>query len=924
MRDLGLSGVSSILNCCAGAHTDVGSLNVIHPTCILSGRGSAIELSLWRLAFGARVGCNLAERGPRMAGSSTVPPPRASEEDPPQSQRTVREVRVALVCYGGVSLAIYMHGITTELLNLVAASTAYADDPSKNPFRRADGDPVDTAEVYWDVLQAMEAGGHGARLAGVAPRVVIDIISGTSAGGINGICLAKALSVGRSQEAVRSLWLDKGDIGQLIGGWRGPRWAERFVLGVRALRRVAGRRPPLRGDQMCVWIESALQGIDDGAPRVRAGDGGPESLVPPLQGLQLFVPVTDFRGLERSMILSDPGVVWDRTHRQVLRFGERSTGPQPVHQLGPEWNHALGFAARATSSFPGAFPPISPAEYDAAVDAHDVRERLEDLFPHHALANGEGDQPGRPPYQSPFVDGGVLDNFPFGLSIDAIRSAPAAGDVDRRLLYIEPDPAEPNGSPPEAGTTQPSDPVAPGLLETVFDSYAGIPRQEPLLEDLLDLAKHNATVQRLRSVIADDFPLVRQVVADAAREEDATFPLDGSPGQREAVRQRVRRGVPDALGLSYATYVRLRLSDVIDGYASVVSAVHKYPPDSNYAWLVRGVLREWARGRGILGPGVGDGAVGSSDPQVELDRQVAFLEGLDLQYQRRRVQFLLAACQWWYRDLREGGTAPDRTALDAAKRSLYGLRADLDAIGVALLKTSGIDQTLVDLFARAVIRDQFDADVRTLVVEEGAQLDALEQATRSALAPLLSAWESKADEVIDDMGRRWPDKPRADLQVRDLGFAVWDGITYPIQSLGGVGERDHVEVVRLSPPDARLLTDVGAERDLEGVKLGHFGAFFSRPGRERDYLWGRLDAVERLIRVLLDDPDTSSLEPLDAAGVEACKRGFHTVLSAEQPNLTNIQDTFPPLRKAAQRVAAPASGGPPEPPPTAAVDGPSI
>ena len=36
---------------------------------------------------------------------------------------SVREVRIALVCYGGVSLAIYMHGVTRELHRLVVASS---------------------------------------------------------------------------------------------------------------------------------------------------------------------------------------------------------------------------------------------------------------------------------------------------------------------------------------------------------------------------------------------------------------------------------------------------------------------------------------------------------------------------------------------------------------------------------------------------------------------------------------------------------------------------------------------------------------------------------------------------------------------------------------------------------------------------------
>jgi hypothetical protein len=35
-----------------------------------------------------------------------------------------KELRIALVCFGGVSLAIYMHGISKEILKLVRASGA--------------------------------------------------------------------------------------------------------------------------------------------------------------------------------------------------------------------------------------------------------------------------------------------------------------------------------------------------------------------------------------------------------------------------------------------------------------------------------------------------------------------------------------------------------------------------------------------------------------------------------------------------------------------------------------------------------------------------------------------------------------------------------------------------------------------------------
>ena len=40
-----------------------------------------------------------------------------------------KELRLALVCYGGVSLAVYMHGVTKEVWHLARASRAFhADD----------------------------------------------------------------------------------------------------------------------------------------------------------------------------------------------------------------------------------------------------------------------------------------------------------------------------------------------------------------------------------------------------------------------------------------------------------------------------------------------------------------------------------------------------------------------------------------------------------------------------------------------------------------------------------------------------------------------------------------------------------------------------------------------------------------------------
>ena len=48
----------------------------------------------------------------------------------------------------------------------------------------------------------------------------MDILSGTSAGGINGIFLAKALANGQDMEELKNLWVTEGDIETLINDKR--------------------------------------------------------------------------------------------------------------------------------------------------------------------------------------------------------------------------------------------------------------------------------------------------------------------------------------------------------------------------------------------------------------------------------------------------------------------------------------------------------------------------------------------------------------------------------------------------------------------------------------------------------------------------------------------------------------------------------
>src|SRR6204780_3228649 len=68
-------------------------------------------------------------------GESTTANSGPSPADPAES--LVKEIRLGLVCYGGVSLAIYMHGVTKELFKLVRAARAF-----DNAYDNSDYDPA--------------------------------------------------------------------------------------------------------------------------------------------------------------------------------------------------------------------------------------------------------------------------------------------------------------------------------------------------------------------------------------------------------------------------------------------------------------------------------------------------------------------------------------------------------------------------------------------------------------------------------------------------------------------------------------------------------------------------------------------------------------------------------------------------------------
>ncbi|MBN8829554.1 MAG: patatin-like protein, partial [Sphingomonadales bacterium] len=395
-----------------------------------------------------------------------------------------KELRLALVCYGGVSLAVYMHGVTKEVWRLARASRDFCAHEPDEVASVLNG-------VYREILEATRAE------AGLKLRVLPDIIAGASAGGINGVFLAQAIETGQSLDPLTELWLRCADADVLLDPdarplsrftkfwaapilwllmrWHGDSVAETVSPETRAeVRRklsnfVRARwfAPPFGGKVFSRLILDAFDAMAAGAP------GKP--LLPEGQPLDLFVTATDFTGHQEILRLNSPPTISETEHRLTLAFS--ATGGRPRRLADPS---ELVFAARATASFPGAFPPFNVRELDAVLAERDRpwpgREAfLHRVLPRHGAKAAE---------EAVLIDGSVLANAPFAPAIAALKDRPARRLVDRRFVYVEPAPSAAgfrltSPRPARGGGERP----LPGFFRTLFGAISDIPREQPIRDN---------------------------------------------------------------------------------------------------------------------------------------------------------------------------------------------------------------------------------------------------------------------------------------------------------------------------------------------------------------------------------------------------------------------------------------------------------
>ncbi|MBV8687317.1 MAG: patatin-like protein [Alphaproteobacteria bacterium] len=751
-----------------------------------------------------------------------------------------KELRLALVCYGGISLAVYMHGISKEVWHVARASRSFHSNEPEN-----DG----SEGVYGRLLRLM-ADERGFEL-----RILVDILTGASAGGINAIFLAEAIAAGRSLDPLTGLWLEAADVDRLLDPEVSTvsrlakaaavpfAWALSNKRGGTVERTVeAGHRAEVRSKLSnfvrARWFAPPFSGaaftdlLLDAFDAMAAAGAGPP-LLPDYQPLDLFVTVTDFHGHPERLRLHSPREATEREHRLTLSF-RKEAGTQCRLADSAE----LAFAARATASFPGAFPPFRIGELDEALAKRGRSWPGREAFVNRALprqaAAGEAET-------AVLIDGSVLANAPFRPAIRALRSRPARREVDRRFVYIDPKP----GGRAVRFTGAGGD-ALPGFFATIFGALSDIPREQPIRDNLEAIEGRSARIRRLSRIVEAMRPEVEAAIEAAFG--STLLLLRPTPGRLAGWRAKAQTVAARAAGFAYAAYAQLKLSAVVEEVAEALSGGEG--ADRGVREAVREAVWGAVRAKGLADPG-------SVTATGARDAFVLFLRTFDLSFRIRRLRFLARRVT-----ALEGGSEAAREAIGPAREAIYDLLARYEeARDPAPAAAPG------------------DADAAMAALAERLALRARDDYADTRLAGVLAAL---------------PKPERRSLILAYLGFAFYDIATFPLLQGEGLDEFDPVKVDRISPEDARAIRQGGAEATLKGVQFNSFGAFFSRAYRENDYLWGRLHGADRLIDIAASAaPEGLELAAETIAGLK--RDAFRAILAEERPRLTAIPHLFEEL-----------------------------
>ncbi len=750
----------------------------------------------------------------------------------PESFERRNEVRVGLVMYGGVSLAIYINGVAREFFRAVRGNGVYK------------------------LLKALRD-----------TDLVVDIVSGTSAGGINGILLAYALCNDKDFASTANLWRRDGDIRRLL---RSPDGSDPS----QSILNSEGYYQPR--------LEDAFRGMEDYTPQ----DDVELNFNSNVKELDLFVTGTDVDGNIYTQF-DDAGHPIDvKDHRSIFvlkhRAGRKEQfSPYPSYH-DPNNNPAATFGAlaklaRITSCFPAFFAPVH-----VSTDNADEDRKLQ-------LWGALGKD-------ACFLDGGVIDNKPFTYTLREIFNRTSTREVDRKLFYVEPDPER---------WTQPARATKPNILQAVLASLIGIPGYESISDDLKLLATHNTKLKQYRRLVS---ALKNQ--RSAARSDRATngeASADSSLYEQSrlmSLSERVVRGVlrKDGAEVHFSPEERRVAAELHTQFDKHLGKSRALFEDFDVSYRLRRlyhvvyVINSLLYGEDLL-PAKGTEKMLQLEKKYKglwaaLNRQIEILEIL-----QARMENLIDGADFElhkkWESVRSGSAMPEEVSdtiwWEAGAALNMLLNTDIvipatgeeikiaaklrDAYRTSLKKRAPVDPQCLNALSNqlkksvAYITQNFVTNNLKTVSSNHNLLDILDSYEAELLSQFLTTHPGLVVRASQGWPKPLPVSPEAfregcranpDLRLADVvhqayyNFRALDEVLLPIELIGDLNEKDIVETIRISPADAEKgFSSKSLADKVSGDALYHFGSFFKRSWRSNDILWGRLDGCCQLIETLL-------------------------------------------------------------------------
>jgi hypothetical protein len=723
------------------------------------------------------------------------------------------ELRLALGMRGGVSLAVWIGGASGEI----------------DELRRGEG--------FWGELT---------RAVGFS-RVVVDVMAGASAGGLNAVLFGASIRNGFPMKGLGPIWNEVASVDQLRRT-EAP-WLSLFNGDVSFLRVIR----------------------DELAQQVPPDPVHPEGREPGLVDVQLSATLVEPL---RVMAPSPADERLSRT-RSSARFHFRHDSVTGVDRRDfdatPTNLARLALGARSTSSFPAAFEPALVRSTRPAA----FGEPEPEVGPEPDLVDCRGvfSESGAPGFV--VADGGIVDNIPLGKALEAVAAAPATGPTRRVLVYLHPSGPSPMPPSPTAAGADGEPDRRRRLRAVAAGAKAAVIQEESIDGDLerlefLNGAARMARVMRaatsacfatdLRAGAASQWPTYRilRPGADAAQLravlDDPVVALGEDPfplgledeGQWRAPLCYWRPEQRTSLDGDLTVALRERLTGDAPGEALLAVGISP---------LRRAVdlLLEWTRA--LSRWGCDTGTLKADLYRVRSVVNVAERFRLHGWVVRAASGLDGSVADWCTESLE---------LLDGLLVSEPGAFDDLDAY------RASVARRLQQLLEEGRVDPVAGADLRAEAVRELARL--VEGSCRVVADPPPDDPALLLHQVLTTEPGRWPAADR---------IAALEVLCLP-EFLAGRPGAEELRLVRISaaadtPVAAAFPQLVNGTRAIDerheaerrwdgwegrvdflrpevklaGNELSNFSAFLDARWRDNDWMWGRLDTVSGLVEILL-------------------------------------------------------------------------